>query len=411
MLAKSHISSRVDLLCLKLLRKRYTASQPDMPRVTFTSSPPLAGLSISSPGSRASRAQTRLDVLTTLEQWFTKGGGAQDALDDVEFYKAVKDFLTSPTAHLRPTETSESEMDNNYLWQEVDKKREIVYKLFDSQTQRPSLGERHSVSRGTHLLSVTSDPPNIDDDGFDAAQLVDNLDAIASTVFQMTTQDDFLITADILEVQTSDRTGWYPPREPSTVSDEVNIQNMYSHLQEVQPSSLISELSPFDSLHKMLPPSIRGIMRAHYILRQWVISKVVETGIGSQVREKRIEVFLGAMEICRLRAAGADPLLPVGSNPTQMRSFVEEVIASGLCSPESRAFSRSWHTVAASRGVSGESFATLLSKRVVAAPSTRRDLTVDAGWLIERMLEIITLPDTYNSIPDGHILLNFDKRR
>ncbi|KDQ11994.1 hypothetical protein BOTBODRAFT_176768 [Botryobasidium botryosum FD-172 SS1] len=393
----------------ELLRKRYSASQPDMPRVTFASTHiVLGGPSIAAPVSQTSLAQTRLDVLSTIEQWFTKGGGAQDALDDVELYNAVNTFLSCDVAHA--PEPLAFDKENAYLWQEVERKREAVRKLFKSQTQRPSLGGRLGPPKDAQLTYFTSEPPNIDDQA-DAAELVDNLDSIASTVFQMTTRDDFLITADILEVQTFDRTGWFPPRESTTLPDEICIQNVYTHLQDVEPSALISELSPFDSLHRMLPPSIRGIMRAHYIMRQWAISKIIAPGIGLQLRAHRIERFLDALEICRLRAPNSDVSSPVGSYATPIRSFVEAVISSALCSPESRIFTRAWQDVAATRGVSAESFSTLFSKRFVDPPSTKRDLTVDAGWLIERMLEIITLPDTYNSIPDGHILLNFDKRR
>jgi hypothetical protein len=77
--------------------------------------------------------------------------------------------------------------------------------------------------------------------------------------------------SDLLEAQTTDPIGWFLPFLPS--EETVEIQNMYSYLQEIEPSPLISE--NHDSLYRLLLPSVRSCIRAYAILRKWTISQLV----------------------------------------------------------------------------------------------------------------------------------------
>jgi len=52
-----------------------------------------------------------------------------------------------------------------------------------------------------------------------------------------------------------------------------------------------------------------------------------------------------------------------------------------------------------------------LSKPVVRSVTNSSKLTIDAGWLLERLLEMISLPNTVDSEVEGLSLINFDKRR
>ncbi|KAF7335641.1 Rho GTPase activating protein 22 [Mycena venus] len=128
--------------------------------------------------------------------------------------------------------------------------------------------------------SVDRDPPDMD--CVEPEDLVDNLDTMAAAAFEVVTEEDLFVTSDLLEVQTADCMGCllnFPPSE-----ENVEIQDMYSYLQDVEPSPLISELA-LESLYWSLPPGIRSCMRAHVILPKWTISSLVAPGFGLWARQ------------------------------------------------------------------------------------------------------------------------------
>lgn len=218
------------------------------------------------------------------------------------------------------------------------------------------------------------------------------------------------ITADILEVQSADRTGWFPAREPPSISDEVEIQCMHSYLHDVEPSSMTSELGQ-DSLYRLLPPAVRGCIRAFGIIRKWLISKLVGPKITIKTRQARMELLLQVVEVCRLRSIEVS----LDHNPIERpcpRSFVEAVTTSAILSVESRMYHRAWQLVAAGRFAACDTLVSLLSRPVVKSVSTHTPLTMDIGWLLEKMLEVISMPDILEGAPQESVnLVNFDKRR
>ena len=233
------------------------------------------------------------------------------------------------------------------------------------------------------------------------------------------------MSSDLLEAQTADRIGWLPNREVNWNDEFVEIQTMYSHLREAQPSSLISELGP-ESLYRLFPPSIRSCIRAYGLLRKWLVMKLVTPNLGMRTRQARMDLFLRAIEVARLRSAGS--VAPASSNPGPaaplpgarprghqpcVRSFVETLITSAVLSIESRAHQRAWQGLAVTRGVQCDSLSSLLAKPVVQTVESQDKLTVDIGWLMERMLEIMTTPDTVESLSEeiSQVLINYNKRR
>jgi hypothetical protein len=114
--------------------------------------------------------------------------------------------------------------------------------------------------------------------------------------------------------------------------------------------------------------------------------RVLGDGPGS----REIELLLQAIEISRSRSQGVF-VDGVEESPV-VRSFVETVLTSALLSPQSRLFTRVWQDVATKRGASLDSFDTFISTPL--ASVTGRKPTVDFGWILERMIEIISLPDT-----------------
>jgi hypothetical protein len=221
---------------------------------------------------------------------------------------------------------------------------------------------------------------------------------------------DLYITADLLEVQSADRTGWFPQREAIMSEDMVEVQTIYSHILEVEPSSLISELSQ-DSLYRLLPPGVRSCIRAYNLIRKWLISKLVAPRIGLRARHARIELLIQVIELARLRNTETPATTQLIEQPC-VRSFAEAVATSALLSPEVRLHHRAWQSVALGRNCNCDSLSSLLHQPFVQSTSSQESLTADMGWLLERMIEIIATPDALDaSSGEAQQLINFDKRR
>ncbi|KAH9922575.1 hypothetical protein B0H21DRAFT_826955 [Amylocystis lapponica] len=368
------------------------------------------GVQLSQPPSAAEVAHVvriRSEVLETMNEWVIRGGGAQDALDDVQLYKSFESFLSHPTEHSLPQGDKPNVRQAAAL---LDQIRHNLHRSFLCKSMRPYVQPVSESSPGTlGSRSFGSEPPDIDQ--IDAEELVNNLDAMASAAFRNVTQEDLFVTADLLEVQSADRTGWFLPREPNSIADEVEIQFMSSYIVEVEPSSMISELTQ-DTLYRLLPPSIRSCIRAFGLLRKWLVSKLVAFRLGLRARHTRMELMLRAIEVCRIRSAeSGQSNLPLAERPC-VRSFVEVVLTSAVVSVESRAYHRAWQNISLNRGTSCDSLSSLLSKPMVSSIASKGPLTVDVGWLIEKMLEIIARPDTLEATKQESLsLVNLDKRR
>ena len=202
--------------------------------------------------------------------------------------------------------------------------------------------------------------------------------------------------------------GWFLSRDPTVISDEVEIQSIHAYIQDVEPSMMVSEL-PQESLYRHLPPSVRGCLRAFMVLRKWLVSKISALHIGLKTRKARMDILLRAIEVARRRNSEIDLTGSAIVEKPVTRSFVEGVLVSAVLSVESRMYHRAWQTLASSRGTMCDNLASLLYKPVVDSPVSRDPLTVDMGWLLERMMEIISMPDIIEQ--ERLTLVNFDKRR
>ena len=186
---------------------------------------------------------------------------------------------------------------------------------------------------------------------------------------------------------------------------------------------MISELTQ-DALYRLLPPGVRSCIRAYGIIRKWLISKIVTPRLGLRTRQARMELLIQAIEVSRLRnsestssTSSSSPSSPSTAQQLEqpcVRSFVEAVTTSAILSVESRMHHRAWQGVAFSRGCSCDSLSSLLLRPYIECTSSNDSLTVDMGWLLERMLEVIATPDiiepTFQDL-EGQTLVNFDKRR
>ncbi|ESK91434.1 rho gtpase activating protein 22 [Moniliophthora roreri MCA 2997] len=388
------------IIFFELLRKSYIRAQPQGSEPTVD--------------DYVDVLTSREKVIETIKTWLTRGSGAQDMLDDSQLLLSLRSFLQSPTDHLIYMSSNFDDLAVQQAKESLVDARTALERLIHSQILRPHqsriqpLVRQAFASNESRVRNLsTREPPDMD--RMSPEEFVDNLDGMAFAAFNNVTEEDLYITADLLETQSADRIGWFLPREPPSVEEIVEIQTIHSYLQEVEPSSLISELSP-ECLYRLLPPGIRSCIRAFYILRKWIISKIVAPRLGLRARQARMESLVQALEVTRMRSLEYQN----GRLDEQpcVRSFTEAVISSAIISTESRMHQRAWQNVALNRGCQCDSLASLLSRPTVRSISSKEPLTVDMGWLIERMLDVVAMPDTLEPIhQEGQNLVNFDKRR
>ncbi|KAI0036125.1 hypothetical protein K488DRAFT_41770 [Vararia minispora EC-137] len=377
------------LVFFELLRKRHVSAVP---------ATPLAD-------DLVTIANKRTEILEVLRAWL-QNGGAQDALNDGALFAAFNAFVRPGPDHAPPQPSSPdmSKQPVSEAWAALAACRAALERAFREQTRRPA---DRTVCVVDVDVEQTEDEGPVDVpslDNISPKELVDRIDAMALAAMRNVSEEDLFITADLLEVQSADRLGWFLPWEPSGTPEDVEIQNIYTHLREVAPTSFAA--LGHDELYRLFPPAIRSSLRAHHVLRRWLVAQLVAPRLGALARAARMEMLLRALEVCRARSeteAGPD------GECRCVRSFAEHVILASIVSPESRAYVRPWMSVAAARGVSGESVAALLARSTGALSGV--PLTTDLGWLIERMLEVLSLPDTFNSATDMGRVINFDKRR
>ncbi|KAL4079080.1 hypothetical protein J3A83DRAFT_4455400 [Scleroderma citrinum] len=385
------------IVFFELLRKHFVGSRPSS---NPSSSGPVHVL------------RYRAEILGTMKEWITSGGGAQDCLDDAPLYDTVRAFLDMQLDRSE-LESLPSNDDPELLqsWEALETMRKNTLSMFMSHTLRPpalvGVNPRPVTALG-RARSFGSQAPDID--LVTAEDFVDNLNAMGSAAFSNVTEEDLFTTADLLEVQSADRTGWFSPRDPG-YTDDIDIQTMYSHLMDVEQSAMVSEMSQ-DSLYRLLPPGIRSCIRAYNIIRKWLIFKLVAPKLGIRQRQSRMDLCLRAIEIARLRTLDRGS---ASCNPSErpcVRSFVEAVVTSAIISPESRMHHRPWQNVANIRGVQCDSLATLLSRQTIPKTTHGDSLVVDISWLLERILEIVSVPNTVSISQDNpQCIINMDKRR
>ncbi|KAL0574214.1 rho GTPase-activating protein [Marasmius crinis-equi] len=387
------------LIFFELLRKAYIKAQP-------------AG-SDPSVDDYLDVLNGRLKVIEAMRTWVTKGGGAQDILDDTQLLQAIRTFMQSPTDHLIYLSASFDDPSVQQARDTLVENRTALERLIHSQILRPHYQRFQPFARPRFAQTEsrmrnlsTRDPPDID--RMSPEEFVDNLDGMAFATFSNVTEEDLYIAADLLETQSADRTGWFLPREETSTEDLVELQTIQMYLQEVGTSSLISEMST-EQIYRLLPPGIRACMRSFHIIKKWITSKIVAPKLGLRTRQARMETLLQALEVARIRSLeGPVPRL---DSPC-VRSFVEAVITGAIVSTYSRLHQKAWQNVASNRNAQCDSLASLLARPRIRSVSSKEPLTVDMGWLIERILDVIAMPDTVEAGTfDGQNLINFDKRR
>lgn len=364
-------------------------------------------------------ANLRMAILTVVNEWLMDGGGVVDVLDQPDLYYEVDSWLTNEREQATPAAALTNEQDR-VTWKEVEDARKTLYTIFRRQTKRPPLRHLSAYESGAYETSDRAYGPKLPDpDALSPQQLIEQLDAIGSVGIRMLQAEDLVSCMEILEIQSKDKTGWILLTDLPTLSqDEMIIQNIYNHLTLVEPSPLLSDFPPTPRLINLAQPSIRSMLHCFDQARKWATAVLAQPAIPIEMRQRRMEKFLQALDLCRALSSKTDG---VEDGAPVIRSFVETVLTAAILSPESRMYHRAWYHTAAQRQVAlGNQVINVDSLEALVRPVSRDQLpfqpgfklAVDFGWMVERLLELISMPDSLVNTTDAlGPVINFEKRR
>jgi GTPase-activating protein BEM2 len=374
-------------------------------------------------------ANLRMAIFTVINEWLLDGGGLIDVLDQPELYNEISSWLHNEREHAIPPAGLRGGADHD-AWREVEETRLSLTALFEGQTKRPPLRHVSAYDQGVYGTSTRSYGMSLPDpDRISAQDLIEQLDAIGAVGIRglqaevspiqypvdriLNLFQDLVSCMEILEIQSKDKTGWILLTDLPTLSqDEMIIQNIYFHLTLIEPSPLLSDFPSTPRLINLAQPSIRAMLHCFDRARKWATAVLAQPGISLDTRHRRMELFLQALDICRHLSSKTDG---VPYDAPVIRSFVETVLTTAILSPESRMFHRAWYQTALHRGVNNveslESFLhPVINEQLSFEPGFK--LTVDFGWMIERLLELISMPDTLVTATETlGTVVNFEKRR
>lgn len=165
---------------MQLLRKLYIQSQVQGQSPTTSEYVLVAGV--------------RSEVLATIEEWLSIGGGAQDVLDDGQLLQAMQSFINTPADHAIHQSDALDDPAVQQAWTHLKERRRSLRRLFRASTMRPPPAHVSRNARGTaatHESRVrnlsTREPPDID--RVNVEELVDNLDGMACAAFSNVTEE------------------------------------------------------------------------------------------------------------------------------------------------------------------------------------------------------------------------------
>ncbi|KAF3938157.1 hypothetical protein ABW19_dt0200585 [Dactylella cylindrospora] len=239
-------------------------------------------------------------------------------------------------------------------------------------------------------------------------QFVDQIESQARRAFQEIRLVDWMLTFEILEMQSTELSGFLVPKSAAqSFEDEDILQNVFLVLKN------LTRVEGGESVYLSLPPSIRAFALLQTDVINMIISLISDTRINAEERSQRIFSLLRCIALCQRRMSVLDMYENSSRDMARQSvpSFVGNAIATALCSPESRLFAHAW-------GLAGElsvgrnseldslqNVIPILSEE----SKSQAPMTVCPAWLLDRMLEIIC--NVPNMLIENSRLINFDKRR
>ncbi|KAK6543867.1 rho GTPase-activating protein [Orbilia ellipsospora] len=236
---------------------------------------------------------------------------------------------------------------------------------------------------------------------------IDQIETYSRKAFQEIRLVDWMITFEILEMQSTELHGFLVSKATSQAfEDEDLIQNVFLILKN------IPRVDANETVFHGLPPAIRALAHLQTDVTNMIISMVADIRINADERSQRIYSLLRCIAICQRRMSSLDVENASAAGSRQsVPSFVGNAIAMALCSPESRLFAHAWGLAGELSTGRNSDLDTLQNVIPLLNEETKSSgpMTVCPSWLLDRMLEIIC--NVPNMLIENSRLINFDKRR
>lgn len=133
----------------------------------------------------------RTEIFEAMEEWLCTGGGAQDALDDLQLFDAMSSFLDNPTDQVLYESPAFDDANVRQTWSAMEQSRQSLVIKFTAYTLRPTSRLATVLSKydahGSRMRSTNKEAPDIDH--MDAEELVESLDGIANAAFNSVTDE------------------------------------------------------------------------------------------------------------------------------------------------------------------------------------------------------------------------------
>ncbi|KAK0524936.1 rho GTPase-activating protein [Tilletia horrida] len=373
----------------------------------------------------------RSGVLATFQTWFERF--AQDFTEDRDLYEEMNAFFHQlPQIKAASTSAAATGVDDasggesgprasaiKIAEQMGSVERIFRLKVMTPNTSMTSKDEQTPSSALVDLLALGPRSVEVNIDTVSPGDLVNYLECIAAAFFRKVHERDLLVTAELFEMQASSLLGWFPNRPTSSRSGGEGHEpwslSLYKLLEVLVQASEHGENA---TLLQSLPTAIRDVLAVHQLLKGWLAIHIIETKIGLQRRQARLERMIDALWICRARMVRArsgsqtniDAQAPFRDQT--VASFVESALVGALTTPESRLFVRAWQGVAMSRNASGEHLRDLVptpSKISDFETATMHPSIPDLSWVLQSLAEAVSrdFPETEPAAQ----LINFDKQR
>ena len=275
-------------------------------------------------------------------------------------------------------------------------------KLFSKQMYTPSMHAAQPLAKPAPDLTIPFPMSTAD-----LEDLVDQHESTVSRLFKAVKLVDWILAFEILETQSSDPLGFFVSKMALLATDEeMPFHDIFFLLENLH------RVNSHDTIFESLPKPLQELVILHHRIGDWVLAQISEGSIKLDVRVKRIVALLKCLTICRIRMSSMDLYEGSTSGSRQhIPSFVETAISAALVRPESKMFTYAWSLAAEEVVGSGYHMETLeqIVPKYIEGLTNNDSMTPCAGWLIERMLEIICYVP--NMLVENNRLINFDKRR
>lgn len=237
---------------------------------------------------------------------------------------------------------------------------------------------------------------------------VDNFESLIGSAFSAVKLVDWMITFEILEMQSADANGFLVSKSVAQGFEEDDVfQNVFLILKNLQRAE--GQGTIFDNL----PQSVKHLALMQAEITDSVTLMIIDNQINAEERSQRIFSLLRCVGLCRRRMSTLDVYEKSANSRSHQSipSLVGSAIVNALASTESRIFSHAWSVageLAMGRVPDLESLQSVIPTISDELKSTA-SMTPCPAWLLDRMLEIIC--NVPNMLIESSRLINFDKRR